>query len=503
MKLALEVPSPRPTTEMATVHRTHRPAPAALIVAVLFVVMIGLSLWYLTRRVPLVIQGEVQSRTFDMAARVDGRIGQIHRRRARRTCHSGAPLIRIDNPELIAKKSARARLHLRVAEAELARVRAGFRAETIATRKAEVERAQRRPDAGPEDLSSGQGNWWPRAICRNRNLDKDRAALTLAERTLDQARFSLQRGGGGLHPRGPRTSRWPKVESAKADVETLQGAGRSDGSRCAGREPGVPHPGGGRRVRAAGRATDLADRPGRHVGAVRSFARTCCAILRQGSKFDVRVPALARSRRRARGPRDRRQGRIHRLAGDAGKRRLRPADVRDPRLSGAAGPRIAAGYERLYGLGRAAVVMPHAARTGGCRPAREVRWDPGRPRGAPSVVRRAGHRLCGSWGSPSVPPWCAGSDVVAVDMDNSAASRLFYGDGSPLLPGAHDRRAWQRSRRGGEAQSAPAVPSRRSICRPNSPRICSAAERPAAPSCSPIPSSSRRATMRARACATR
>ena len=52
----------------------------------------------------------------------------------------GAPLIRIDNPELIAKER-QSEAALRVAEAELARVRAGFRAETIATRKAEVERA--------------------------------------------------------------------------------------------------------------------------------------------------------------------------------------------------------------------------------------------------------------------------------------------------------------------------------------------------------------------------
>jgi HlyD family secretion protein len=39
--------------------------------------MIGLSVWYLSRREPLVVQGEVQSRTFDMAARVDGRVAQI------------------------------------------------------------------------------------------------------------------------------------------------------------------------------------------------------------------------------------------------------------------------------------------------------------------------------------------------------------------------------------------------------------------------------------------
>ena len=48
----------------------RRPAPAVLIVAVLFVAMIGLSLWYLTRREPLVIQGEVQSRPSTRARRM-------------------------------------------------------------------------------------------------------------------------------------------------------------------------------------------------------------------------------------------------------------------------------------------------------------------------------------------------------------------------------------------------------------------------------------------------
>ena len=153
-----------------------------LIVAVLFVVMIGLSLWYLTRRVLLVIQGEVQSRTFDMAARVDGRIGQIIVARSQ-DVPLGAPLIRIDNPELIAKER-QSEAALRVAEAELARVRAGFRAETIATRKAEVERAS-------ADLTLAQKTFErTRQLVATRDspqsqFDKDRAALTLAERTLD------------------------------------------------------------------------------------------------------------------------------------------------------------------------------------------------------------------------------------------------------------------------------------------------------------------------------
>src|ERR1700684_1661000 len=102
-------------TKVAEPRRPRRPAPAVLIVALLFVTMIGLSIWYLTRREPLVVQGEVQSRTFDMAARVDGRIGHIVVARSQNV-PQGAPLIRIDNPELVAREK-QSEANLRVADA--------------------------------------------------------------------------------------------------------------------------------------------------------------------------------------------------------------------------------------------------------------------------------------------------------------------------------------------------------------------------------------------------
>jgi HlyD family secretion protein len=117
----------------------RRPLAAAILVAVLFVAMIGLSIWYLTRPEPLVIQGEVQSRSFDMAARVDGRIARILVARSE-DVHAGAPLLRIENPELLARLRQN-EAELAVARAELARVEAGFRSETVAVRRAQVDRA--------------------------------------------------------------------------------------------------------------------------------------------------------------------------------------------------------------------------------------------------------------------------------------------------------------------------------------------------------------------------
>jgi HlyD family secretion protein len=210
--------SREPNTETPAPRRTRRPAPAVVILAILFVVMIGLSVWYLSRQEALVVQGEVQSRTFDMAARVDGRVGQIVVARSQDVAR-GAPLIRIDNPELVAKERA-SEAALQVAEAELARVRAGFRAETIAVRKAEVERAA-------ADLTLAQ-----KTFDRTRQLvlthdspqsqfDKDNAALTLAQRSQEQARLAYNEAVAGF-TREDLNIALAKVESAKADVTTLQ-----------------------------------------------------------------------------------------------------------------------------------------------------------------------------------------------------------------------------------------------------------------------------------------
>ncbi len=196
--------------------RSRRLNPAAIVVALLFVGMIALAIWYLSRTEPLVIQGEVQSRTFDMAARVDGRIAEIAVARSQ-DVKQGAPLIRIDNPELVAKERE-SEAALRVAEAELARVRAGFRAETIAARKAEVARAE-------ADLTLAQ-----KTFDRTRQLvvshdspqsqyDKDAAALTLAERTLDQSRFMYEEAVSGF-TREDLGIALAKVETARADIET-------------------------------------------------------------------------------------------------------------------------------------------------------------------------------------------------------------------------------------------------------------------------------------------
>src|SRR5262249_25132589 len=116
----------------------HSALPTAIVLAVIVAAIVGLSAWYLSRPTPLLIQGEADSTRIDIAARVDGRIAKIAVERGENV-PADAVLLRIDNPELVAKL-AEAVAAKGVADAELARIHAGTRAETVAARKAEIDR---------------------------------------------------------------------------------------------------------------------------------------------------------------------------------------------------------------------------------------------------------------------------------------------------------------------------------------------------------------------------
>jgi HlyD family secretion protein len=83
----------------------------------------------------------------DIAARVSGRLAKIAVRRGQNVA-AGATLLVIDNPELVvelrqAEAEAEAEAEKTVDDAELQRIKVGTRAEFIAQRKAEIDRAPR------------------------------------------------------------------------------------------------------------------------------------------------------------------------------------------------------------------------------------------------------------------------------------------------------------------------------------------------------------------------
>ena len=113
---------------------------SAAIVTLVVAGIVGLSIWYLARPQPLLVQGEADATRIDIAARVDGRVGQRPVERGDNVA-AGQLLYEIDNPELITKLH-QAEAALAVASANLAHIEAGTRAET--SRNARRPRKRRR-----------------------------------------------------------------------------------------------------------------------------------------------------------------------------------------------------------------------------------------------------------------------------------------------------------------------------------------------------------------------
>ena len=76
----------------------------SVIVGLVVAAVAGLSIWYLVRPQPLLVQGEVDATRFDLAARVDGRVAEIPVQRGQ-NIDASAVLVKIDNHETLAKNA--------------------------------------------------------------------------------------------------------------------------------------------------------------------------------------------------------------------------------------------------------------------------------------------------------------------------------------------------------------------------------------------------------------
>src|SRR6516165_181697 len=90
-----------------------KPAPSptripSIIVGVVIAAVAGLSIWYLVRPQPLLVQGEADATRYDIAARVDGRVSEVPVERGQNVA-AGAVLVKIDNPAAGARRQDRRR----------------------------------------------------------------------------------------------------------------------------------------------------------------------------------------------------------------------------------------------------------------------------------------------------------------------------------------------------------------------------------------------------------
>jgi HlyD family secretion protein len=214
-----------PGNENQTVSETAPETPAhsatrtpAIIVCTVAIVVAGLSLFYLLRPEPLLVQGEADATRLDIAARVDGRVKEIPVERGQ-NIPAGAVLVRVDNPETIAKHQQMTAA-MAVAQAQLANVLVGTRVETIAAKKAELERAQAAVVLAQKTFDraqtlTAQGNA-PQA-----RLDQTTDALHESQRAVDQAKSAYDQAVNG-YTREERAIARADVEKANADVQSVQ-----------------------------------------------------------------------------------------------------------------------------------------------------------------------------------------------------------------------------------------------------------------------------------------
>jgi HlyD family secretion protein len=198
---------------------THNPARGpAIIVGIVAVCVAALSLFYLLRPEPLLVQGEADATRLDIAARVDGRVKAIPVERGQNVA-ANAVLVQIDNPETVAKleqmKAAKA-----VADAQNANVLAGTRVESIAAKKAEMERAQASLVLAQKTFDrtntlTQQGN------APQSKLDQVTDTLHESERAVDQATSAYQQAVNG-YTKEERAIAKANVEKASADIQSVQ-----------------------------------------------------------------------------------------------------------------------------------------------------------------------------------------------------------------------------------------------------------------------------------------
>jgi HlyD family secretion protein len=209
-------PAPAPPPDAPKRPATNRIP--SIIVAVVIAAVAALSIWLLVRGEPLLVQGEVDATRLDIAARVDGRVGEVPVVRGQNV-DANAVLVRIDNPETLAKHEQAVAAKV-VADAQLANINVGTRPEIIAARKAALDRAQAALVLAQKTYErvrqlAEHGNA-PQA-----RLDQATDSLHAAERAVDQARSAYEQAVNG-YTREERAIAAANVGKALADIKAVQ-----------------------------------------------------------------------------------------------------------------------------------------------------------------------------------------------------------------------------------------------------------------------------------------
>jgi HlyD family secretion protein len=171
------------------------PRAPAIIVAVTIVAIVAISLWYLVRPQPLLVQGEADGTRIDISARVDGRVLELPVDRGDNVT-AGQVLVTIDNPELVTRlKEAQAAAS--VAMADLKRIQVGTRQEVIASRRAALAAAEANTQLAERTWERTK-QLTTRDFASVQKLDENTATLDVARRSQQQAKLALEEAINGF-----------------------------------------------------------------------------------------------------------------------------------------------------------------------------------------------------------------------------------------------------------------------------------------------------------------
>ena len=165
------------------------------------------------------MQGEVDATRFDIAARVDGRVAEIPVVRGQNVA-ADAVLVRIDNPETVAKHEQaigrQGRRRSAAREYQRRHARGGHRGAQGRARAGAGERC-----AGAEDLSIACASWRSMATRRRRGSTRRPIPCTRAERAVDQAKSAYEQAVNG-YTREEHEIAEANVGKALADIKAVQ-----------------------------------------------------------------------------------------------------------------------------------------------------------------------------------------------------------------------------------------------------------------------------------------
>lgn len=190
----------------------------ALIVTAIILGIIGTTVWFLMVAQPLIIQGQADATRIDIAARIDGRVGDRPVERGD-DVKQGQLLYRIDNPELMTKLAQEEAAKVS-AQATLANIEAGTRQEEVAQRQAALDSAranatlaQQTYDRTKQIVGSG--------IAPIQRLDDATNSLVVAQRTSNEANLAYQEAVNG-YTKEQHEIAVANVAQAQAAIDTAK-----------------------------------------------------------------------------------------------------------------------------------------------------------------------------------------------------------------------------------------------------------------------------------------